>query len=69
MSTEGDSKQDEIVNGRFGIATIRAEGRGEGRAEGKQQTLLRQLAVKFGELPSEVHARAATASESELDFG
>jgi hypothetical protein len=52
----------------YGIATIRAEERGEGRAEGKQQTLLRLLAVKFGELPSEVHARAAGASESELDL-
>lgn len=56
----------------YGIATIRAaeriEGRAEGRAEGKQQTLLRLLAVKFNHLPSEVPARAAAASEAELDL-
>jgi hypothetical protein len=52
----------------YGIATIRAEERIEGRAEGKQQTLLRLLALKFGDLPSAVQARAAAASESELDL-
>ena len=48
----------------YGAATIRAEG----RAEGKQQTFLRQLALKFGELPPEVQARAATATEHDLDL-
>jgi predicted transposase/invertase (TIGR01784 family) len=56
----------------YGAATIRAEGRTEGRlegrAEGKQQTFLRLAALKFGELPSEVQARAAIATEHDLDL-
>jgi flagellar biosynthesis/type III secretory pathway protein FliH len=45
----------------------RAEGRTEGRAEGKQQTLQRQLVLKFGELPAEHQARIATSTEADLD--
>lgn len=51
----------------YGVATIRTEERLEGRSEGKQQTLLRQLAIKFGEVPSEVRMLAASATEVDLD--
>jgi predicted transposase/invertase (TIGR01784 family) len=55
----------------YGVAKIRAEeraeGRAEGREEGKRQTLLRLLAVKFRDLPSEVATRVAAASEADLD--
>ena len=35
----------------------RAKGRAEGRVEGKAETLLRQLALRFGPLSEEVVAR------------
>lgn len=47
----------------YGIATIRAEE----RVGGKQKVLLRLLAIKFGEVPTEVQLRTAAATERELD--
>jgi predicted transposase/invertase (TIGR01784 family) len=52
----------------YGAATIRAEAHADGRAYGKQATLRRQLALKFGELPSQVEARIASATETDLDL-
>jgi len=46
----------------------RMEGRTEGRMEGQQRFLLKQLALKFGPLPSSVVARVRSLEEqSELD--
>jgi len=52
----------------YGAALMREQGRSEGRSEGKRQTLLRLLAIKFGELPPEPVSRIATASEADLDL-
>ena len=60
----------------YGAAIVRAEGRVEGRAEGrlegklegKQSALLGQLTTKFGDLPSVVQTRIATAAEIDLDL-
>jgi flagellar biosynthesis/type III secretory pathway protein FliH len=63
-----EGRAEGLLEGRAeGLLEGRAEGLSEGRAHGKVQTLLRLLARKFGELPSEVHARAATGSERDLD--
>ena len=55
----------------YGAAIVRAEGRVEGRAEGrlegKQSALLGQLTNKFGDLPSVIQTRLATAAEVDLD--
>lgn len=39
-----------------------------GRAYGKQATLRRLLNLKFGELTSQVEARIASATETDLDL-
>jgi predicted transposase/invertase (TIGR01784 family) len=52
----------------YGAALLREQGRSEGRSEGKRQTLLRLLAIKFGELPPEPAARIEIASEADLDL-
>ena len=48
----------------YGAALVRAEG----RLEGKQSLLLRQLTKKFGDLPSVVQTRVATANDVDLDL-
>jgi predicted transposase/invertase (TIGR01784 family) len=48
----------------YGAARVRAEG----RLEGKQSLLLRQLTRKFGDLPSVVQTRLATANDVDLDL-
>ena len=48
----------------YGAALLREQG----RSEGKRQTLLRLLAIKFGELPPEPVSRIATASEADLEL-
>ena len=46
---------------------LREEGRREGRAEGRAEVLVRQLRVKFGEVPEEALARLRSASIDQLD--
>jgi predicted transposase/invertase (TIGR01784 family) len=48
----------------YGAAIVRAEG----RLEGKRSVLLSQLSTKFGELPSGLQPRLATATEADLDL-
>jgi predicted transposase/invertase (TIGR01784 family) len=50
----------------YGIAQVREEARAEGKAEGKAELLLRLLAIKFGEVPTDVAARLARATDDEL---
>jgi predicted transposase YdaD len=45
----------------------KAEGKVEGRAEGKAELLIRQLTLRFGELPVVLIERVRTGSLSELD--
>lgn len=45
----------------------RAEGEARGRAEGQRSLLLRQLTLKFGELPEPIRTRVARASADDLD--
>lgn len=45
----------------------RQEGLKEGLKEGRQQSLLRQLRLRFGELPSWVSARVAEAEAAQLE--
>ncbi len=45
----------------------RKKGQKEGVIKGKRETLLRQLAAKFGELPQEIAAKAKGMSAAELD--
>jgi hypothetical protein len=40
--------------------------RAEGRTEGEVMLLLKQLALRFGPLPAEVHTRVSSASVEEL---
>jgi predicted transposase/invertase (TIGR01784 family) len=47
----------------YGAAIVRAEG----RLEGKQSALLGLLTTRFGDLPSAVQTRLATAAEVDLD--
>ena len=44
----------------------RKEGRKEGRQEGQAELVLRLLALRFGELPSNITQRVRAASDSEL---
>jgi hypothetical protein len=44
----------------------RAEGEAKGRVEGEAMLLLKQLALRFGPLPAEVHTRVSSASVEEL---
>jgi predicted transposase/invertase (TIGR01784 family) len=48
----------------YGAALVRAER----RLEGKQSLLLRQLTKKFGDLPSAIQTRLATANDADLDI-
>jgi predicted transposase YdaD len=50
-----------------GLQKLIEKGRVEGRSEGARQTLLRQLAAKFGDLPAAVTARVQAASETEVE--
>jgi hypothetical protein len=42
----------------------RIEGRVEGRVEGRADTLLKQLAARFGRVPAETRARILAANEA-----
>ena len=50
-----------------GIERGRSEGREEGRAEGRAGILLRQLALRFGDVPDAVRERVRGASAAELE--
>ena len=50
-----------------GRAEGKAEGKAEGRAEGKAELLLRQLTLRFGQLPAEAAERIRAASAETLD--
>lgn len=56
----------------YGATTLRAEGRAEGRVEGrvegKQSALLMLLTNRFGDLPSVIQTRVATATEVDVDL-
>ncbi len=50
-----------------GIEKGLADGRAEGRAEGQAGLLLRQLGLRFGEVPEAAHERVRGASVAELE--
>jgi hypothetical protein len=50
-----------------GLVKGRAEGLVKGRAEGKAEVVLRQLRLRFGEVPEEVRQGIVNASSDELD--
>lgn len=50
-----------------GRAKGRAEGRAKGRAEGRAELVLKQLGLRFGELPESAVSAVRAASASELD--
>lgn len=52
---------------REGLREGRAEGRREGGREARRQTLIKQLRLKFGELPAEDVARVEAADEETLE--
>jgi hypothetical protein len=46
---------------------LRHHAKAEGKAEGKAELVLRQLRLKFGEVPEAVHERVLSAASDELD--
>lgn len=46
---------------------LRGDAKAEGRAEGKAEVVLRQLRLKFGEVPEATRQRIVSASSDELD--
>ena len=51
-----------------GLRKGREEGRQEGLHQGRAAILLRQLQLKFGDLPIVISQRITQASEAELDL-
>ena len=46
----------------------RVEGRAEGVTQGRVELVLKQLQLRFGELPADVRARVEAASIEDLDL-
>jgi hypothetical protein len=55
-----------LISYELGLSAARREGIERGRVEGKAELLQRQLATKFGTLPTGSMARLASASDAEL---
>ncbi|NJK31705.1 MAG: DUF4351 domain-containing protein [Deltaproteobacteria bacterium] len=49
------------------IDELLEEGRTQGREEGRIAVLTKQLSLKFGELPAQIHTRLTSAGVAELD--
>lgn len=47
--------------------TLRIHAKAEGKTEGKAELVLRQLRLKFGEVPEAVRERILNAASDELD--
>jgi len=60
-------RQEGREEGRTSAEKLRELGRQEGRAEGRVSTLIKQLQLKFGDLPEAVVARVELASIEDLD--
>lgn len=64
LAAAGPEAKEEIVT----IADyLREEGRREGEREGQRSTLLKQLRLRFGELPEPVVARVRAADAGQID--
>lgn len=55
-----------LISYELDLSKARREGIEQGRVQGQAQLLLRLLSAKFGDLPADVGARLATATDGEL---